>query len=53
MYAAHFLDGEWWVGFLYSDGRFDRIRTHGSRSAAERAVERMNSVSSWLKRETA
>ena len=46
MYAVQFVDGEWWVGFRYSDGRFDKITSYGRgagvQEMAEHAATRMN-----------
>lgn len=42
MYAARMTEGAWWVGFVYSDGRFDKVASYGSGSAAMKAAERMN-----------
>lgn len=43
MYAAQFVDGKWWVGFRYSDGRFDKITSYGHEQGyAEAAAIRMN-----------
>lgn len=42
MYTARKVKGVWWVGFLYSDGRFDRIADFRSRIEAVNAALRMN-----------
>ena len=43
MYAVQFVEGSWWVGFRYSDDRFDKITPYGQeRELAEAAATRMN-----------
>ena len=46
MYAARKIKGEWWVGFLYSDGTFERIgrRPCNSEIDAKNAAIRMNAA---------
>lgn len=44
MYAARMTEGKWWVGFVYSDGTFDKVASYGSGEKAMRAAERMNKV---------
>lgn len=45
MYAPRKINGLWWVGFLYSDGRFDRIGKCNSEVDAINAARRMNKAS--------
>ncbi len=43
MYVAKLIDGIFWVGFQYSDGRFDKITSYGrEEDLARGAAERMN-----------
>jgi hypothetical protein len=39
-----FWRGNWWVGFLYSDGRFDLIKEFKTFEEAKCAEERMARV---------
>ena len=42
MYAARMIANQWWVGFLYSNGRFDLVKSYKTREGAMRAATRMN-----------
>ncbi len=43
MYWIKLIDGAWWVGFMYHDGRFDKIASYGlGRGMAVAAAQRMN-----------